>query len=325
MAPPKKETQRQLLFAFQQELFGSAALFVLFWPMCSYLQNTFASWAYHFAMVMVFDIVTFGCSANPAVVLALFLAGRLDATSAMVRVAAELLVAFFAFPLLKVITPAWLMPSVIGPDVGAGVTTNGAFLAEMTMAYVFCFLVLVVTVWNTSPSYARPLFATVLRLLMISGGDMTGASFNPLVGLSWAFYTGRLFSGDYHLVYSLAPVVGGAAAAGAFVYLLAWTGAKVPKVAASKRAAAAAPTVPPSRVSARGAAKDTVAAEPARGRTPARAPPSKSPASAARSKTPTSRGRSGSTAARPTSSRPASASRGRSTSRGASSRKAKRA
>ena len=327
MAPPK-ETPRQLLFAFQQELLGSICMFVLFWPICSYLGNSVSSWLFHFVAVIAFDVITFGSSANPAVVLALFLVGKLNVTSAVVRVVAELVAAFVAFPLLKVITPAWLMPDVKGPDVREGVTANGAFLAELTMAYAFCFVVLVVSTWGTSPTVARPLFAGVLRLLMVSGNHLTGASFNPLVGVAWAFYTQRLFSGNYHFVYSLAPVLGGAAAAWAFTALVAWTGVKVPGVAKAKRAAAAA--VAPSRVSARTAA---VAAkeETPRGRTPARAP-SKSPAPArARSKTPTStttsRGRSESkAAARPSSSSSSrSASKGRSASRGASARKAKRA
>lgn len=313
---PKPENNKELLFAFQQELFGSLGMFVLFFPVCSYLGNSPLGWIYHFMGVMAFDVLTFGCSANPAVCLAMFLAGKFDLTSAVVRIVAELVAAFVAFPLLSIITPTWLMPNVLGPDLGAGVSIQKGFLVEAFLSYAFCFIVLVAVTWLDNPNLMRPLFATVLRVLLLIGGPLSGASFNPMIGTAWAWYKGRLFEGTYHYIYSLAPIIGAVVAAVAFSYISSITG--VMTVAVTKVSKATVPaSVQKDKVARRKsttttpvakAPKEAKEATPKqvekRGRSPGPAGAKSAPRS--RSKTPT---------------RPQSASRGRSASKDSSGSK----
>ena len=219
----KSESDEELLFAFQQEFAGSLLMFFMFFPMGTYLGETTLGWTYHFIGVFLFDVFTSGASANPAVCFALYLAGKLDAISMFVRIIAELFAAFLAFPLLSIFTPAWLMKSVGGPELGRGISSSGGFFTEMGLSYAFCFVVLVAVTWLNDPKYMRPLFATVLRLLMVIGGPLSGASFNPMIAIAWAWHSKKLFSGSYHYVYSMGPIVGGALAAIAFTWIAKMT------------------------------------------------------------------------------------------------------
>ena len=166
---------------------------------------------------------TSGASANPAVCLSLYLAGKINAISMFVRITAELFAAFLAFPMLSIFTPSWLMKSVGGPELGRGISSSWGFLTEMGLSYTFCFVVLVAITWLNDPKYMRPLFATVLRLLIVIGGPLSGASFNPMIAIAWAWHSKKLFSGSYHYVYSFAPLVGGALAAIAFTWIAKMT------------------------------------------------------------------------------------------------------
>ena len=283
----------------------------------TYLGETTIGWTYHFIGVFLFDMLTSGASANPAVCISLYLAGKFDAISMSVRIIAELFAAFLAFPLLTMFTPAWLMKSVGGPELGRGISSNGGFLTEMGLSYAFCFVVLVAITWLNDPKYMRPLFATVLRLLMVIGTPLSGASFNPMIAVAWAWHNKKLFSGSYHFVYSFGPIVGGVLAAIAFTWIAKTTQVDTSahvlgqKVAASTKTSAKETKTPSKAVRKTSAVPRETEPVPVRGRSPGR--PKNSETAAPRGKSPSAAATSSSrkNAKSPSAARPRSTSRGR--------------
>ena len=220
MGPAVRETNRQLIFAFCQEFFGSLFLYVLFFPLGAILGNSVEGWVFHFLAVIAFDILTAGACANPMICLALLSAGKLTFIGAAVRICAEILVAFTGFSILHSVVPERLIDLTGGPELAAGIDVYYGCIVEGLISFLFALTVLLASSFVTEPDFARPLFATVLRLLIEGSAPITGANMNSMIGFSWAFYTNRTYSLNYQMVYSVSPLIGGVIAAGAYYLVM---------------------------------------------------------------------------------------------------------
>ena len=216
------ESTRQLLVAFCQEFFGSLFMYLLFFPVGAILGNSIEGWIFHFLAVICFDIITCGACANPVICFALFLTGKLNFIGTIVRIVAELLVAMIGFPMLHSLVPARLIELTGGPELSPGIDVYYGSIVEGSTAFLFSFTVLLASSFVKDPDLSRPLFATMLRILIQIGGPITGANFNAMTGFSWAFYTKRVSSQDYNTVYCLAPMIGGGVAAGVYYIIMTY-------------------------------------------------------------------------------------------------------
>ena len=218
-----EDSPRQLLYAFFQELFGSLLLYLLFFPTGAVLGNSIEGWIFHFLAVIVFDILTDGACANPAICVALFFSGKQSFIGMVVRVAAELLAGIIGFPVTYALIPSYLKELSGGPELSAGVDIYQGAFTEGLITFLFALSVLLASTFIVDAQICRPLYAAILRVLIEFGGPITGASMNTMVGFSWAWYTKRAYSQNYHAVYSIAPLLGSIIAAGAYrtlVYIL---------------------------------------------------------------------------------------------------------
>jgi glycerol uptake facilitator-like aquaporin len=214
------ESPKELLFAFCQEFFGSIFMFILFFPVGAILGDTLDGWVFHFLAVIVFDISTAGACANPAMCTALFFAGKLPFIGTIIRVIAELLAGIIGFSFLHAVMPTRFIARIGGPELDSGVSIFYGVLIEGLITFLFALTVLLASSFVTDPEISRPLFAAVLRILIVFGGPLTGANMNSMIGFSWAWYTNRLYSQEYQMVYSLAPIIGSLFAAGAYFLIL---------------------------------------------------------------------------------------------------------
>lgn len=214
------ENPKELLFAFCQEFFGSIFMFILFFPVGAILGDTLDGWIFHFLAVIVFDISTAGACANPAMCTALFFAGKLPFIGTIIRVIAELLAGIVGFSFLHAVMPTRLLSRIGGPELDSGISIYYGVFIEGLITFLFALTVLLASSFVTDPEISRPLFAAVLRILIVFGGPLTGANMNSMIGFSWAWYTNRLYSQEYQLVYSLAPIIGSLFAAGAYFLIV---------------------------------------------------------------------------------------------------------
>lgn len=221
------ENPKELLFAFFQEFFGSIFMFILFFPVGAILGDTLDGWIFHFLAVIVFDISTAGACANPAMCTALFFAGKLPFIGTIIRVIAELLAGIVGFSFLHAVMPTKFISRIAGPELDSGVSIYYGVFIEGFITFLFALTVLLASSFVTDPEISRPLFAAVLRILIVFGGPLTGANMNSMIGFSWAWYTNRLYSQEYHMVYSLAPIIGSFFAAGAYFLVVSVVPSKI--------------------------------------------------------------------------------------------------
>lgn len=236
-----------------KELMGTLFLVLFFFPPGMYLGDTYVSYVVHFVSVFVFDFVTFGCGANPAVCLGLYITGHVSFINALSMIVGQLLAANYAFSILKTfVTPFNLADSIGGPSLGSGYDIKSGFAAEFILSFIFMIVVLYVTAFVKNINVARGVFASSLRLLMSSPARyVTGACFNPMIAIAWMAYLkgsnsniNNVFSNsddkmDYVLIYCVAPCMGTCVAA------LLWAASTSPTAATEvqKKATTSAPEV----------------------------------------------------------------------------------
>lgn len=157
-------------------------------------------------MVMVFATGHIsGAHLNPAVSVAVFVRGAIDAAGLVAYVVAQLVGAALAALLSFVLWPAAAEPVVV--EVGP------AFLAEALWTFVLAYVVLNVATSKAHPQnsfYGLAIGATVF-VGAVGLGPISGGGFNPAVALGLSV-TGAFEWGSYWL-YFLAPIVGAALAA----------------------------------------------------------------------------------------------------------------
>jgi len=161
---------------------------------------------------------------NPAVSFALWLGKQIDALTLAKYVVAQLLGAIVAALLIKLLFPASVarMMSLGTPQVAGSMTFFGAVALEALFTF---FLVSAVYGTAVSPQKERVAgfgIGLVVLVCVLGGGVLTGAALNPARAFGPA-----LVAWDWHAqaVYWIGPLLGAAAAAGLWRYLLLPRGA----------------------------------------------------------------------------------------------------
>lgn len=149
-----------------------------------------------------------GAHLNPAVSVAVFLRGAIDATGFAAYIVAQLVGAALAALLSFVLWPAAATPTAI--EVGP------AFLAEALWTFVLAYVVLNVATSKDHPNnsfYGLAIGSTVF-VGAVGLGPISGGGFNPAVALGLSI-TGA-FDWSAYWLYFIAPIVGAALAAVVF-------------------------------------------------------------------------------------------------------------
>jgi len=168
-----------------------------------------------------------GCHVNPAVTMGALLAGRIPVAEAIgywiaqfvggIVGALVLWGMFSASPLYdRPVTGlganGWGKASLIHIGVG------GAFLAEVILTAMFVFAVLAATSKTVNPTVAGMVIGLTLTVVHLIGIPITGTSVNPARSLGPALIVGGTALSQMWL-FILAPLVGGAVAAGAHLLI----------------------------------------------------------------------------------------------------------
>lgn len=167
-------------------------------------------------MVMVYmGAHVSGAHYNPAVTLAIWVRGTMKGGEIAPYWIAQLLGAFLAALATWAIT--W---ETYAPAPGDTATVLGAFLVEILFTFA---LVLVILQSATSPetkgnSYYGLAIGFTVAAGAFAGGGISGAAFNPAVGLGPILFDGLAAGGSLSnaWLYIVAPVLGGLIAAGVY-------------------------------------------------------------------------------------------------------------
>ena len=156
---------------------------------------------------------------NPAVSFSLWLGRQINAVTLLQYVVAQLLGAVVAALLIKGLFPADAVRTAsLGTPQVSGLTFGAATLLEALFTFF-----LLSAVYGTGVSLQRErvggfAIGLVVVVCVLGGGTFTGAALNPARAFGPA-----LVSGNWHgqAAYWIGPLLGGAAAAGLWRYLLA--------------------------------------------------------------------------------------------------------
>lgn len=162
-----------------------------------------------------------GAHFNPAVTFGLWIARKIKAPLAGLYVITQLVAATVAALLLVVIFPksAWQPVNLGTPGLANGTGFGTGVLLEAVLTFFLVFTVFGTAVDGRGPFKGIAGFGIglVLGFDILMGGPLTGASMNPARTFGPALASGFW---QNHLVYWLGPLIGAAAAAGLYGYLL---------------------------------------------------------------------------------------------------------
>lgn len=144
---------------------------------------------------------------NPAVVVALWLVGKLTAVKAVFYIFAQILGSFAAVSILFAVFGQRAGAFSFGvPVLGLGVSMEGAFILEAVLVSVFVFLVFALAVNKNDASVFAPL---VLGLYLVVAGfisyPISGMSINPVRALGPGVISGNYLG---FFVYLIGPFLG---------------------------------------------------------------------------------------------------------------------
>ena len=171
------------------------------------------------ALVITIMMPISGGHINPAVSFALWLGKQIDALTLAKYVGAQLLGAIVAALLIKLLFPASVvrMMSLGTPQVAGSMTFVGAVALEALFTFFLVSAVYGTIVSSQAQRVAGFAVGLVVVVCVLGGGVLTGAALNPARAFGPA-----LVSWDWHAqaVYWIGPLLGAAAAAGLWRYLL---------------------------------------------------------------------------------------------------------
>lgn len=182
------------------------------------------------AMAFVIGGVS-GCHINPAVSLGLFLDKRLSAKDLIGYWVAQFIGGFIAAAALYGIVVTTDLGSVLTTGLGcngfgaastSGIDMVGAIVVEIILTCVFVLVVLGSTANEKTAAYAGIIIGLALVFVHIMGIPLTGTSVNPARSFGPAAMMAILGSTtaiSQVWVFIVAPLVGGALAAGIFAFL----------------------------------------------------------------------------------------------------------
>lgn len=162
-----------------------------------------------------------GAHFNPAVTAALLIARKISSGLAGLYVVTQLVAAVIAALLLVAVFPpsAWQPVHLGTPALGNGASFGTGVLLEAILTFFLVFAVFGVAVDVRGPFKGIAGFGIglVVGFDILMGGPLTGAAMNPARAFGPALVSG---SWQDALVYWIGPLLGAAAAAGIYGYLL---------------------------------------------------------------------------------------------------------
>ncbi len=170
-----------------------------------------------------------GCHVNPAVTLGFVVSGRMSLLEAVGYWVAQFVGGIIGALILWGIVSGAPTYTRSGVGLGAdgwghkasmiGIGAGGAFAAEAVLTFIFVLVVLVATSRVGSPGFAGLAIGLGLAVVHLVGIPLTGTSVNPARSLGPALIVGGQALTQVWL-FIVAPLVGGAAAALAYRYLI---------------------------------------------------------------------------------------------------------
>jgi MIP family channel proteins len=157
---------------------------------------------------------------NPAITFGLAIARKLSVGLIVPYIIAQLAGATVAALCLKAVFPAAAISKVnLGvPGIGAGVSTGGAFLAEVIMTFFLMFVIYGTAVDERGPrAIAALAIGLTITMDIFVGGGATGAVMNPARWFGPALVANTWAKG---WLWIAAPIVGALIAAGLYAYVL---------------------------------------------------------------------------------------------------------
>lgn len=162
-----------------------------------------------------------GAHFNPAVTAAVFIARRISATLAGLYILTQLAAAVIAALLLIAVFPpsAWQPVHLGTPALGNGVAFGTGVVLEAIFTFFLVFAIFGIAIDARGPFKGIAGFGIGLAVGfdILMGGPLTGAAMNPARAFGPALVSG---SWQDALVYWIGPLLGAAAAAGVYGYLL---------------------------------------------------------------------------------------------------------
>lgn len=152
---------------------------------------------------------------NPAVSLAAMMRGALDSKQLIPYWVSQILGAIVAAVVVFVI-----VGSTFAPAPGAQASTLGALLIEFLFAFALCLVVLNSATAKATEgnSFYGLAIGFTLMVGAFAGGDISGAAFNPAVGIGPMLVNATMGDGGFGdlWLYLVGPLLGGALAAVVF-------------------------------------------------------------------------------------------------------------
>jgi MIP family channel proteins len=156
---------------------------------------------------------------NPAVTIGLWFAQKIDTSKALGYIVAQCLGAILGTLLIQGAVPSSVLSAIqMGmPAVGAGVSVNGALLAEIVLTFFLVFVIYGTAVDSRAPKMGGLFIGLTVTLDILMGGPISGAAMNPARHLGPALLGGG-FQNCW--IYWVGPICGGILAASIYRYQL---------------------------------------------------------------------------------------------------------
>ena len=179
-------------------------------------------------LVMVYTIGKLsGCHINPAITIAMLVAGRIKAKNAVAYIIAQCVGAVIASGILLIIAHGVPTYSIAVNGLGqngyeaqspAGYSLLSCFIAEIVLTALFLFVIFGATSQSAPAGFAGIAIGLSLTLIHLVDIPITGASVNPARSLGPAVYVQGVALAQLWLFW-VAPIIGGIIAAIAWKYL----------------------------------------------------------------------------------------------------------
>jgi aquaporin Z len=178
------------------------------------------------AMVYAIGSIS-GCHVNPAVSIAMLVAGKMEGKDAAGYIVAQCLGAVIGAGLLLAVASGLPTYSLAANGLGqngygaaspAGYGLAACAIAEIVLTFLFLFVILGATSRDAPKGFAGIAIGVALTMVHIVGIPITGTSVNPARSLGPALFVGGTALAQLWL-FIVAPVIGGVLAALAWKYL----------------------------------------------------------------------------------------------------------
>jgi len=165
-------------------------------------------------VVSAFGFIS-GGHINPAVTVAVWVAGKIDAVTGLIYVVAQLAGAASAAYALRLVFPvsSWQPTAIGSAAIGEGITVTGAIVIEAILTAVLLVAVFGTAVDGRAPKLGGMAIGLSVTADVLMGGPLTGAAMNPARWFGPALAAGAWDNG---FVWIIGPLIG------AVVVALAW-------------------------------------------------------------------------------------------------------